>query len=137
MSIMCLYTCIKYNCTKPYFYVSNRGSLIVTPCKTRKDILLLLKRTSIENYIKKRRDEQFLYRITKAYRYAIYENVNFKEKVIRFYQWYRLQMPIGRYPRYFILNIQARYIIASIDRYFGSEYMHNWSKRMKKHTITK
>ena len=51
MSMMCLHTCLKGNCKNPYLYIKGKGCLIVTPCKTRKDILLLLKRTSIENHI--------------------------------------------------------------------------------------
>ena len=86
MSMMCLHTCLKGNCKNPYLYIKGKRCLIVTPCKTRKDILLLLKRTSIENYIKKRRDEYFLYRFKKSYKYAIEGNPNFKEKIIRFYK---------------------------------------------------
>lgn len=135
MSMMCLHTCLKGNCKNPYLYIKGKGCLIVTPCKTRKDILLLLKRTSIENYIKKRRDEYFLYRVKKSYKYAMEGNPYLKEKIIRFYRCYTLKMPIGRYPRRLILNIQARYVIASIDKYFGSKHLLNWSNTMKKHTI--
>lgn len=135
MSLMCLHTCLKGNGKNPYFYIKGRGCLIVTPCKTRKDILLLLKRTSIENYIKKRRDEYFLYRFKKSYKYAMEDNSNFKEKIIRFYKCFTLKMPIGQYPRRLILNIQARYVIACIDKYFGTKHLLNWSSTVKKHTI--
>ena len=135
MSMMCLHTCLKGNCKNPYLYIKGKGCLIVTPCKTRKDILLLLKRTSIENYMKKRRDEYFLYRFKKSYKYAIEGNPNFKEKIIRFYKCFTLKMPIGQYPRRLILNIQARYVIACIDKYFGTKHLLNWSDTMKKHTI--
>ena len=135
MSMMCLHTCLKGNCKNPYLYIKGKGCLIVTPCKTRKDILLLLKRTSIENYIKKRRDEYFLYRFKKSYKYAIEGNPNFKEKIMRFYKCFTLKMPIGQYPRRLILNIQARYVIACIDKYFGTKHLLNWSNTMKKHTI--
>ncbi len=135
MSMMCLHTCLKGNCKNSYLYIKGKGCLIVTPCKTRKDILLLLKRTSIENYIKKRRDEYFLYRFKKSYKYAIEGNPNFKEKIIRFYKCFTLKMPIGQYPRRLILNIQARYVIACIDKYFGTKHLLNWSDTMKKHTI--
>lgn len=135
MSMMCLHTCLKGNCKNPYLYIKGKRCLIVTPCKTRKDILLLLKRTSIENYIKKRRDEYFLYRFKKSYKYAIEGNPNFKEKIIRFYKCFTLKMPIGQYPRRLILNIQARYVIACIDKYFGTKHLLNWSDTMKKHTI--
>lgn len=136
MSIVCLHCCIRNGSNIPYIYAKKRNKIIVKPCNTKKDLIFLLKKTSIENYLRPRKDSQFAYRIKESYKYAVNCNLSYFKKIQRFYKAYTFQIPMDdTYPRSFVLNIQARYVIVCIDKYFGSKHLQNWSKSMKKRTL--
>lgn len=137
LSIVCLHCCLKNKSEYPYIYVKERGQYVIKSCTRKKQFLLLLNKTAIDNYMKRRKDENFRYRIKQSFKYAKSGKYSFGKRILRFCNALKHNIPVEKYPPNFIMNIQARYVIMSIDRYFGSNHLLNWSNKMKKHTLAK
>lgn len=135
MSMLCLYCCLKNKGVRPYMYIKKRKIHLVRPCTTKRDVMLLLRKVSIENYLNVRKDNHFVYRIKQSYRYAFKEGHSFAQRIICFCKAYTRRLPIGRYHPRLVINIQARYVICCIDKYFGSDHLAGWDSEVKKYTI--
>ena len=135
MSMLCLYSCLKNKGVQPYMYIKKRKNHLVRPCMTQRDAILLLRRVSIENYLSIRNDDCIVYRIKQSCLYAFKEDCGFRQRIIRFYKAYTRRLPLERYHPRLVINIQARYVICCIDKYFGSDHLAGWDSEVKKYTI--
>lgn len=126
----CLYRCLKSDGRCAYMF-SAKG---IYKCKTERDIWRMKSISTLDKYFQKKKYDTPHYRIKHSER--IYNSrglkkcLNIVKEIFRSYE-------MRKYPQGFILNLQARYLMAAMNQHFGPNHIRSWHKTINKHTVAK
>lgn len=126
----CLYRSLKSDGCCAYMF-SAKG---IYKCTSEHDIWRMKSISTLDKYFQRKKYDTLRYRIKHSERICssrgIKKCINIIEEIFRSYE-------MRKYPQGFILNLQARYLMAAMNQHFGPNHIRSWHKTINKHTVAK
>lgn len=127
-AMACLYRSLKSDGCCAYMF-SAKG---IYKCTFEYDIWRMKAISTLDKYFQKKKYDTLRYRINHSGEICSSRGMRRYLNIIR--EIFRLS-EMRKYPKGFILNLQARYLMAAMNQHFGPNHIRSWHKTIIKDTI--